>query len=68
MQRRTFLAASGAGLAASALPADALAAARARRGEPFQLKYGPHFGMFGNHAKSDEDQLKFAFDEGFRAW
>lgn len=68
MQRRTFLAASGAGLVAGALPAASIAAARARRGEPFKLKYAPHFGMFGNHAKSDEDQLKFAFDEGFRAW
>ncbi len=34
----------------------------------FKLKYAPHFGMFGNHAQSDVDQLKFAADEGFQAW
>lgn len=36
---------------------------------PFKLKYAPHFGMFQNHAGPDPvDQLKFAADEGFRAW
>ncbi len=35
----------------------------------FHLNYAPHFGMFQNHAGSDPvDQLKFAADEGFRAW
>jgi hydroxypyruvate isomerase len=34
----------------------------------FQLLYAPHFGMFSNHAKSLEDQLQFAADNGFRAW
>ncbi len=38
-------------------------------GEPFKLKYAPHFGMFGNHGGEDlVDQLKFAADVGFRAW
>ena len=37
--------------------------------KPFKLKYGPHFGMFKNHAGDDPvDQLKFAADEGFTAW
>ena len=36
---------------------------------PFKLKYAPHFGMFRNHAGDDPvDQLKFAADQGFRAW
>jgi hydroxypyruvate isomerase len=36
---------------------------------PFKLNYGPHFGMFQHHAGPDlVDQLKFAADEGFRAW
>ena len=36
---------------------------------PFKLKYGPHFGMFQNHAGPDPvDQLKFAADQGFTAW
>lgn len=35
----------------------------------FKLKYAPHFGMFRHHAGDDlVDQLKFAADEGFRAW
>jgi hydroxypyruvate isomerase len=38
-------------------------------GDKFRLKYGPHFGMFQNHAGGDPvDQLKFAADEGFHAW
>ncbi|HMS54840.1 MAG TPA: TIM barrel protein [Fimbriimonadaceae bacterium] len=35
----------------------------------FKMKFGPHFGMFQNHAGNDlVDQLKFAADEGFSAW
>ncbi len=35
----------------------------------FRLKYGPHFGMFENHAGKDlVDQLKFCADQGFSAW
>lgn len=38
-------------------------------GEPFKLKYAPHFGMFNDLAGGDPvDQLKFAHDAGFRAW
>ncbi|PKB42312.1 hydroxypyruvate isomerase [Cellulophaga sp. RHA19] len=33
----------------------------------FNLNYAPHFGMFSNHAKSLEDQLRFMADEGFTA-
>ncbi len=41
----------------------------ANQGKRFQLKYGPHFGMFRNHAGDDPvDQLKFAAEEGFHAW
>ena len=40
-----------------------------RAGEPFKLKYAPHFGMFSNHAGNDPvDQLRFAAEQGFRAW
>ncbi|MBZ0213358.1 MAG: xylose isomerase, partial [Nitrospirae bacterium] len=36
---------------------------------PFRMLYAPHFGMFRHHAGDDAvDQLKFAADEGFRAW
>ncbi len=37
--------------------------------KPFQLRYAPHFGMFQASAGPDPvNQLKFAADEGFRAW
>ena len=67
MDRRTFLAAGAAGIAASAV-SPAASTPPARPNEPFQLLYAPHFGMFSNHAKALEDQLQFAADEGFRAW
>jgi hydroxypyruvate isomerase len=36
--------------------------------KPFNLNYGIHDGMFKNHAGDDFiDQIKFAFDKGFRA-
>ena len=72
MDRRSFLAAGGAAAAFSATGMTG-AQADSRRsatspGEPFQLLYAPHFGMFKNHAASLEDQLQFAADQGFRAW
>ena len=57
-------------LAGTALSLSATAAASPtpRRGEPFGLKFAPHFGMFRHHAGNDPiDQLKFMHDEGFRA-
>jgi hydroxypyruvate isomerase len=37
-------------------------------GQPFNLNYGIHDGMFRNSAGNDfVDQLKFAYDQGFRA-
>ncbi|MFY9233830.1 MAG: TIM barrel protein [Fimbriimonadaceae bacterium] len=62
------------GLAAGAtLAVPSISAATNEIGTPqkgaFKLKYGPHFGMFENHAGKDPvDQLKFAADEGFRGW
>ena len=35
---------------------------------PFKMNYAPHDGMFRNNAGSDFiDQIKFAYDQGFRA-
>jgi hydroxypyruvate isomerase len=67
MDRRSFLVAGGT---AAFLPtmAPMPLAPHSAKGQPFRLNYAPHFGMFGNHAKSQEDQLQFAADEGFRAW
>jgi hydroxypyruvate isomerase len=74
MRRRTFLKAGLQAAGLTALPS--LAGASSRRGpaswgapgEPFQLDYAPHFGMFCHHAGEDVlGQLRFMADEGFRA-
>jgi len=58
-----------AGLTTGNITMDDIAAlGQKKKGQKFQLKYAPHFGMFRNHAQSDIDQLKFAADEGFTAW
>lgn len=49
--------------------ASTLSKCRAAEGAPFALDYAPHFNMFRHSAGSDlVDQLKFAADQGFRAW
>lgn len=60
-----------AGLAAGATLAGASAFSKSEpmQARPFTLNYAPHFGMFGDSAGNDPvDQLKFAADQGFRAW
>jgi hydroxypyruvate isomerase len=53
-------------LTGRAEPADKAAAIAGDK--PFNLNYGIHDGMFKNHAGDDFiDQIKFAFDKGFRA-
>jgi hydroxypyruvate isomerase len=57
--------AAGASLAAGS----ALGSKSVSHSGPFKLNYAPHFGMFSASAGNDlVDQLKFAADEGFRAW
>jgi hydroxypyruvate isomerase len=66
MRRRELLKVAAAGAAVATIPVPAFGARAA--GEPFRLKYAPHFGMFKHHAGDDPiDQLKFMADEGFRA-
>jgi hydroxypyruvate isomerase len=68
--RRDVIAA-GAATAAGILAPTAMATSHSvsKSGDPFKLNYGPHFGMFRNHAGDDPiEQLKFAAGEGFRAW
>ncbi|HEX2100097.1 MAG TPA: TIM barrel protein [Candidatus Synoicihabitans sp.] len=49
---------------AVAQPAPAISA-----GPAFKMKYGPHAGHFETHAGKDVlDQIRFAHDQGFRAW
>lgn len=68
MNRRSFFstaAAAGVGLSGSFL--SRLPAQDAQK--PFTLKYAPHFGMFKNSAPGGLlDELRFAYDQGFRAW
>ncbi|MCH8273414.1 MAG: TIM barrel protein [Armatimonadetes bacterium] len=72
MSRRDLMKAgiaTGAGLIASRVGASPETNKTAAGKVPFKLKYAPHFGMFRHHAGDDPvDQLKFAADEGFRAW
>lgn len=84
MDRRSFLVSGAAAVAAGSLGQDPKPVPKPTDGpqdpaskpdpkkkadsKPFQLRYAPHFGMFSNHAKSLEDQLQFAADNGFRAW
>ncbi|HLU94796.1 MAG TPA: TIM barrel protein [Membranihabitans sp.] len=63
--KNTLLGASGLGLA-TGLQANSTQTSVA--GEPFNLMYAPHNGMFKNHAGEDfVDQIKFMADQGFRA-
>ncbi|UOE51619.1 TIM barrel protein [Mucilaginibacter sp. SMC90] len=80
MKRRNFVQSSvlaGASLfTTSVLKAASLTGGSEPAGEatiiagdkPFNLNYGIHDGMFKNHAGDDFiDQIKFAYDKGFRA-
>jgi hydroxypyruvate isomerase len=71
MNRNTFLKtgmlAAGAMLSAKAI-ADLAPSAKAAS-EPFKMKFSPDFGIFPNlGGKSLEDQIKWGYDNGFRAW
>jgi hydroxypyruvate isomerase len=70
--RRDFLGnTAGSALAAAALASGAAVAADKTRKSAqrrFQLKYGPHFGMFKAHAGEDLiAQIDFMADQGFTA-
>ncbi len=70
MNRRQFVFSVAAGAVAEGATTRAFAReASASDKNRFKLKYAPHFGMFRHHAGEDlVDQLKFAADEGFRAF
>lgn len=72
MKRRQFLRnsvlAAGAASAFSIRNAAASPVNLSVQGEPFNLLYAPHFGMFRNLAGEDlVDQIKLMYDRGFRA-
>jgi hydroxypyruvate isomerase len=69
-RRELLRAGLSAGAALAVWPAAAVKKESSNLSQPpFKLKYAPHFGMFRNSAGDDPvDQLKFAADQGFRAW
>jgi len=76
MKRRAFVRNTAAIAAGAAIAAPSIAAQSAESeklllnsGDPFQLHYAPHLGMFKNLAGGDPvDQLNFMADQGFRAF
>ena len=71
MKRRQFI---KTGLITSSLPlAGSLLWAnsmnqKTKKGDPFNLLYAPHFGMFTHHSGKDLiDQIQFIYDQGFRS-
>ena len=71
MKRRQFI---KTGLITSSLPlAGSLLWAnsmnqKTKKGDPFNLLYAPHFGMFTDHSGKDLiDQIQFMYDQGFRS-
>ncbi len=73
MKRRDFIRGTATAAAATTvaplLGADKRSANKfTKKGEPFNLKYAPHFGTFKHLAGDDPlDQLQFIADEGFTA-
>ena len=66
MKRRTLLSTVAAGSSAF-LAGDLLA--KSNPNPAFTLRYAPHFGMFKGSAPGGLlDELRFAYDQGFRAW
>jgi len=64
----TASAAKGTEAKGSAATASAATKSAAQADGPFHLNYGIHDGMFKNSAGNDFiDQIKFAYDKGFRA-
>ena len=73
MNRRNFIrntAASGIALSGlTGFPGAVASESKTSANAAFQLKYGPHFGMFKNSAGDDLiDQIKFMADQGFTAF
>ena len=66
---RNSLLATGAVVGGNALYAQGNRTTPKQERKPFNLKYGPHHGMFENYAgKNVLDQIQFAYDQGFRGF
>src|SRR5688500_17772748 len=66
--RRTFLQQSAAAASLAAMAGSSSAARKTAAPRKFKLRYGPHFGMFKEHAGPDPiAQLEFMAAQGFTA-
>ena len=70
MNRRQFIKDGAAAAAVTGVVLNSASAAHhGAKAKPFKLKYAPHQNHFKLHAGDDViDQIKFAHDQGFRAW
>ncbi|REG92881.1 hydroxypyruvate isomerase family protein [Algoriphagus antarcticus] len=73
MERRTFFKngmLTGAALISGATLADSFAeSASPKLAEKFNMKFSPEFGIFSELSGKDPiDQIKWGYDQGFRAW
>ena len=69
MNRRDFIASTGAIGAAATIGLSKTGTHTKTEKKLFSVKFAPHFGMFRHHAGDDPiAQLEFAADEGFFAW
>jgi len=67
MNRKTFLKTSL--LAGGALLTNHFSRGESAAAQPFKTKFSPDFGLFADSAGKDPvDQIKWAYDNGFRAW
>ena len=65
---RNSLLATGAVIGSGLSPVFSNVRAGRQQTGPFNLNYGPHQGLFENHAgKNVLDQIQFAYDQGFRS-
>ena len=69
MNRRKFFHLAGGSLAAITTGlVTAPTFAESALGKPFKAKFAPHLNLLPTAPKGFVDQLKFAYDLGFRAW
>lgn len=71
MNRKTFLKTGLAAVGGALLGTESVKAAAdsQQNNKPFKMKFSPEFGLFEDSAGKDlVDQIKFAYDNGFRAW
>lgn len=68
MERRNFIK-NGLMASAAVVSGSITAGATAQAGKKFNMKFSPDFNLFSEAAGKDPvDQIKWGYDQGFRAW